>query len=58
LVGANQSVEDDEEFPHRNRECHLLEFPFRQQSLIEGFNGRIESRCNEWRHAFVHCFDL
>ena len=51
LVCAHHGVEDGDEFPHRSSERHLLEFSLRQQSLIEGFDRRVESRRNECCHV-------
>ena len=47
LICPNHGVENGDEFPHRSGERHLLEFSFRQQSLIEGFDRRVKSRGNE-----------
>ena len=49
--GANHGVENGDEFLHRSRERHFLEFFLRQQSLIDGFDRRIESRGNECCHV-------
>ena len=50
LVGADQCVQDRDQFPHRSGERHFLEFSLRQQSLVERLDSGIESGGYKGRH--------
>ena len=56
-VVLDERIQEREPFSHGGRQRDFLGFPFRQETLIEGFDPRIEPRRDERGHV-PHATDI